>query len=238
MPTIRRRLSTGSSLISGKSEKAVYLQRTRIETHSQNLIIMKKVLFIIAAAALMLSCGGNSNQKKTSEGSESSSKEEAPAASKSKLTIGDKFAFAGLESDALVPSFATEIGELQTDPRSEAKPMKDAVYFYTGPDISAIPAEKVQEYLQKVYSAVKKAADDGLVYKAKGISGDELGEEITTPPTADKPAATVMYLYKHNGVWFNITAGHKAYFHKFTKDYGEKFIGVGVSVKEMLGEVK
>ena len=199
---------------------------------------MKKVLFFIAAAAIVLSCGNN-NQKKTSEGSESGSKEApAAAAAGSKLSIGDKFAFAGLESDALVPSFATEIGELEVDPRSEAKPMKDAVYFFTGPDISAIPAEKVQEYLQKVYSAVKKAADGGLVYKAKGISGDELGEEITTPPTADKSAATVMYLYQHDGVWFNITAGHKAYFHKFKKDYGEKFIGVGVSVKEMLGEVK
>jgi hypothetical protein len=199
---------------------------------------MKKVLFLIAAAAIVLSCGNN-NQKKTSEGSESGSKEApAAAAAGSKLSIGDKFAFAGLESDALVPSFATEIGELEVDPRSEAKPMKDAVYFFTGPDISAIPAAKVQDYLQQVYSAVKKAADNGLVYKAKGISGDELGEEITTPPTADKPAATVMYLYQHDGIWFNITAGHKAYFHKFKKDYGEKFIGVGVSVKEMLGEVK
>lgn len=200
---------------------------------------MKKVLFLIAAAALMLSCGGNNNQKKSSEGSESGSKDApaaAPAAS-NKLSIGNKFAFAGLESDALIPSFAQEIGELQTDPRSESKPMKDAVYFFTGPDITAIPAAKVQDYLQQVYSAVKKAADGGLVYKAKGVSGDELGEEITTPPTADKPAATVMYLYQHDGIWFNITVSHKAYFHKFQKDYGEKFIGVGVSVKEMLGQV-
>lgn len=199
---------------------------------------MKKVLFLIAAAAIMLSCGGNSNQNKSSESSENGAKDAPVAAAKSKLSIGDKFAFAGLESDALVPSFALEISELQTDPRSESKPMKDAVYFYTGPDITAIPAAKVQEYLQKVYAAVKKAADNGLVYKAKGISGDELGEEITTPPTTDKPAATVMYLYQHDGKWFNITAGHKAYFHKFKKDYGEKFIGVGVSVQEMLGEVK
>ena len=200
---------------------------------------MKKVLFLIAAAALLMSCGNN-NQKKTSEGSENGSKE-APAAAAavgSKLSIGNKFAFAGLESDALVPSFAQEIGELEVDPRSEAKPMKDAVYFFTGTDITAIPAAKVQDYLQQVYSAVKKAADGGVVYKAKGVSGDELGEEITTPPTADKPAATVMYLYQHDGIWFNITVGHKAYFHKFKKDYGEKFIGVGVSVKEMLGEVK
>ena len=106
-----------------------------------------------------------------------------------------------------------------------------------GLNIKAIPAAKVQDYLQKVYSAVKKAADGGVIYKAKGISGDELGEQITTPPTTDKPAATIMYLYQHGGTWFNITVGHKAYFRKFKKDYGEKYIGVGVNVKEMLGEV-
>ena len=99
-------------------------------------------------------------------------------------------------------------------------------------------ALQLQEVVSLGYSAVKKAADGGVIYKAKGISGDELGEQITTPPTTDKPAATIMYLYQHGGTWFNITVGHKAYFRKFKKDYGEKFIGVGINVKEMLGEVK
>ena len=161
---------------------------------------MKKVFALIAVAAMMLSCGGN--------GKNGTNTNDVNGGSGAKITIGDKFAFAGLESDQL------------------------------GPDITAIPAAKVQTYLQKVYSAVKKAADNDLIYKAKGISGDELGEQITTPPTTDKPAATIMYLYQHGGTWFNITVGHKAYFRKFKKDYGEKFIGVGVNVKEMLGEVK
>ena len=191
---------------------------------------MKKVFALIAVAAMMLSCGGN-GQNNGSSGKDVNG-------SGAKISIGDKFAFAGLESAQLVPDFAIELSELETDPRSESKPMKDEVFFYTGPDITAIPAEKVQAHLQKVYSAVKKAADGGVIYKAKGISGDELGEQITTPPTTDKPAATVMYLYQHDGTWFNITVGHKSYFRKFKKDYGEKFIGVGITVKEMLGEVK
>ena len=153
-------------------------------------------------------------------------------------SLGDTFAFAGLETAKLVPAFATEISTLKTDPRSESKPMKDEAFFYTGSDITKIPAAKVQAYLQEVYKAVKKAADGGKVYKAKGYAGDQLGEEITAAPTTEKPAATVMYLYQHDGVWFNISVGHKAFFRKFTKDYGEKWIGVGVTVKEMLGEVK
>ncbi len=190
---------------------------------------MKKVFALIAMAAMMLSCGGNG---------QNGTNEKDVNGSGAKISVGDKFAFAGLESDQLVPDFAVELSELKTDPRSESKPMKDEVFFYTGPNITAIPAAKVQAYLQKVYSAVKKAADNGLIYKAKGISGDELGEQITTPPTTDKPVATIMYLYQHGGTWFNITVGHKAYFRKFKKDYGEKYIGVGITVKEMLGEVK
>ena len=116
---------------------------------------MKRILLLIAAAALLVPCAA---QNKALE-----------------KTLGDKFAFAGLESDQLVPDFAVELSELETDPRSESKPIKDEVFFYTGADITAIPAAKVQAYLQKVYSAVKKAADGGVIYKAKGISGDELG---------------------------------------------------------------
>ena len=200
---------------------------------------MNKALAVIAAAVLVLSCGSNNKKGNSGDGGSQQSETTAQeSVSKSKISIGDKFAFAGLESEKLVPAFAVELSSLTTDPRSESNPKKDEAFFYTGSDITKIPAAKVQNYLQGVYAAVKKAADGGKVYKAKGMSGDELGEEITAAPTTDKPAATVMYLYQHNGVWFNISVGHKAYFRKFTKDYGEKWIGVGVTVKEMLGEVK
>lgn len=194
---------------------------------------MRKVLSLIAVAAMVLSCGSNGRK-----GHDNNNNNNEVTRSGAKISIGDKFAFAGLESDQLVPEFTIELGELETDPRSESNPIKDEVFFYTGSEITDTPAAKVQAYLQQVYSAVKKAADGGVIYKAKGISGDQLGEEITTPPTTEKPAATVMYLYQHDGRWFNITVGHKAYFRKFKKDYGEKFIGVGVNVQEKLGEVK
>lgn len=196
---------------------------------------MKKALVLLATAALLLSCGGN-NSNEGGNGNEGGNVD--GGGKKNNISIGDKFAFAGLESDKLVPDFAIELSELKTDPRSESNPMKDEVFFYTGSDITAIPAAKVQAYIQTVYAAVKKAADGDKVYKAKGISGDELGEEITEAPTTDKPSATIMYLYQYNGVWFNISVGHKAYFRQFKKDYGEKFIGVGVTVKEMLGTVE
>ena len=199
---------------------------------------MKKVLSLIAVAALVLSCGGNGQKGgNTAAGNENETQGGSSTASAA-ISIGDKFAFAGLQSDQLVPDFALELAELATSPRSESNPMKDEAFFYTGPDITAIPAAKVQAYLQKVYAAVKKAADGGVVYYQKGTFDNQRGEEATEAPTAEKPAASVMYLYQHDGTWFYISAGHKAYFRKFAKDYGEKFIGAGVLVKEIIGEVE
>ena len=62
--------------------------------------------------------------------------------------------------------------------------------------------------------------------------------EWLTELWAQYEKASVMYLYQHDGMWFYISAGHKAYFRKFKKDYGEKFIGTGVLVKEIIGEVE
>jgi len=195
---------------------------------------MKRILTLVAMMAVLLSCGGN-NQKKTSDGAEKGKKE--ASAKKSKLSIGDKFAFAGLESDALVPSFAKEISELQVDPRSESNPIKDAVYFYTGPDITAIPPAKVQEYLQQAFAAVKKAADGGHIYKINGVFKNERKGEITEPPTTDRHAGSFDGVYQHDGKWYYISVGHKAFFHKFVKEYPDKFIGVGILVQEILGDV-
>ena len=65
---------------------------------------MKRILLLLVAAALVVPC---SAQNKAME-----------------KALGDKFAFAGLETAKLVPAFATEISELKTDPRSESNPMK------------------------------------------------------------------------------------------------------------------
>ena len=63
---------------------------------------MKRILLLIVAAALLVPCAA---QNKALE-----------------KTLGDKFAFAGLETAKLVPAFASEISELKTDPRTRASP--------------------------------------------------------------------------------------------------------------------
>ena len=85
---------------------------------------MKKitVLFLCAALLAAASCGNNSNNNKgKSEEPKAATKAEAGK----KMDIGDKFAFAGLESSKLVPACAKEISEMETPVRSESRPMKE-----------------------------------------------------------------------------------------------------------------
>ena len=104
---------------------------------------MLKILSIIALWALPL-LGGNN------------------------LDLGDKFAFAGLESNKLVPSFAIEISEQTTDPRSENRPLKDEVIFYTGTTTKVVSPETLTAYLQQVYEAAKKAEIEAAMRAANG----------------------------------------------------------------------
>ena len=133
---------------------------------------MKKitVLFLCAALLAAASCGNNSNNNKgKSEEPKAATKAEAGK----KMDIGDKFAFAGLESSKLVPACAKEISEMETPVRSESRPMKDAAYFYTGTTSTDITIEQLDEFLATAYDAARAAASDGKVYK-RGSYGDVL----------------------------------------------------------------
>ncbi len=148
------------------------------------------------------------------------------------LDIGDKFAFAGLESNKLVPSFAIEISEQKTNTRSEERPMKDEVIFYTGTTTKVVSPETLTAYLQQVYEAAKEAATDGHVYKSGSLGDTRIGEEILEAPTTDKSYAYFACLYKYNDKWFRLSVSHKLQDRKFVKEYPEKYIGVCVSVQE------
>jgi len=125
------------------------------------------------------------------------------------LDLGDKFAFAGLDSNKLVPSFAIEISEQKTNTRSEERPMKDEVIFYTGTTTKVVSPETLTAYLQQIYEAAKNAATDGHVYKSGSLGDTRIGEEILEAPTTDKSYAYFACLYKYNDKWFRLSVSHK-----------------------------
>ena len=181
---------------------------------------MKKitVLFLCAALLAAASCGNNSNNNKgKSEEPKAATKAEAGK----KMDIGDKFAFAGLESSKLVPACAKEISEMETPVRSESRPMKDAAYFYT-----VLISERL--VMDDVYTSVHIEE-----YEAE-TRDTKLGAEITEPYkcTGSKPLADWSCVYKHDGLWYSLTVRHARQDEKFKKEYPGNYCGFAIIVTE------
>ena len=69
---------------------------------------MKKVflsMVCMASLVIMTACGGGGNTNKDATGETAEVKKEAKAAKSSNLSVGERYAFAGLASTDIVPSF-------------------------------------------------------------------------------------------------------------------------------------
>lgn len=195
---------------------------------------MKKIhlaLMCIASAAIMSACGGNANAK--NNGAEAP-KEQQKTEKKGTFDFGDKFAFAGLESAKLVPPSGKEIAERKVPTRNMSKPMKDCIYIYTGDTKEAVSLDELNGYFVQVYEAAKAAATDGKIYKSKGMGDTHLGEEITQPKVSKSTSNSFECIYKHDGTWFKLKAGHSWEMggDVWVKDYPEKFYVWSVFVQE------
>lgn len=147
------------------------------------------------------------------------------------LSIGNKFDFAGLKSDLLIPPFAKEISETTSIQYGE-HPRKDAVYFYTGNVVTVITPEQLNQYFEVIYRAALAASDDQKLYEP-GLYGDtQLRGEITAPLKVEKPFGTFTCCFKHDGVWYCLTVSHKVQYDKFVKTYPDKYYGVKIHVQQ------
>lgn len=201
----------------------------------KKLLIFFTCLFVLSCAACTKAPAQDSSQNNNAveTGTNAAENNKAPSAkaeAKGDVNIGDRFAFAGLKSEDLVPSFAIEISELENSERGD-NPKKDSVYLYTGTNKDVITTDQLNDYFSKLYQTVKGAADDGKVYKGGAFGDTKLGEEITELIKVDKSFGDYSCLFKHEGVWYKFTASHKVQNKKFVKDYPEKYFGVAIAVQ-------
>lgn len=146
--------------------------------------------------------------------------------------IGDMFAFAGLESQKLVPDFAKEISETSTIQKGE-NPKKDAIYLYAGDKVDVITPAQLNNYFATIFSVAQKAADDGKLYEPGRFGDTKKGEEITTPLKLEKSFGQFSCLFKHKGVWYLMDVSHRVQHDKFVKKYpGEKYYGTKIRVQQ------
>ena len=189
-------------------------------------IDMKKLLTIASALLILASCGNGTSKSSSTEGEQPTTKTEK-AAKAASIKLGDKFAFAGLDSDKLVPSFAKEVSETE---KSLDTDVCRGVYLYVGDNVNVITPEQLNKWFSVVYDAAKAASDDGKIYKPGAFGDTQRGDEITGPVVTDKSFGDFSCIYQHDGVWYRFDASHKVQHDKFVKEYPEKYYGVKLYV--------
>lgn len=192
---------------------------------------MKKIsiALLCLVSFAVVACGNN----KSTESNEDNAQESATIKTKaSKISIGDMFAFAGLNSQDLVPAFAVEISETQGSLAGE-HPLKNGVYFYTGEVVTVVSVEELNAYFAKVFETAKAASEDGKLYKPGTFGDTQLRGELTQAPVLQKSFGDFSCCFKNNGKWFRLDVSHRVQHCKFVKEYpGEKYYGVKVYVQE------
>lgn len=193
---------------------------------------MKKLLAIASVLLILASCGNGTSKSSSTEGEQTPTKTEAKtekAAKAASIKLGDKFAFAGLDSDKLVPSFAKEVSETE-------KPLDTSVskgvYLYVGDNVNVITPEQLNKWFCAVYDAAKAASDDGKIYKPGAFGDTQRGDEITGPVVTDKSFGEFSCIYQRGGVWYRFDASHKVQHDDFLKEYPGKYYGVKLYVRD------
>ena len=164
---------------------------------------MKKVFITImclASLVLMTACGGGNAKKDGSEGT-AEVKKEAKAANSSNLSVGERYAFAGLASTDIVPSFGREITDSKdTDANGVTKAI---TFFGYGDDREPFSDKVYDEYCRKLFAKLKSLSEDGKLYKVNTLDykvRDEVSE-LGEMKKWGKDGATFCFAYPYNGQW-------------------------------------
>ena len=164
---------------------------------------MKKVFITImclASLVLMTACGGGNAKKDGSEGTAEVKKEEK-ATKSSNLSVGERYAFAGLSSDDIVPSFGREITDSKdTDANGVTKAI---TFFGYGNDREPFSDKVYDEYCRKLFAKLKSLSEDGKLYKVNTLDF-KVREEVAELGEMKKwgnDGASFCFVYPYKGEW-------------------------------------
>ena len=164
---------------------------------------MKKVfitMMCMASLVIMTAWGGNNTNKDTS-GETAEVKKEAKATKSSNLSVGERYAFAGLSSADIVPSFGREITDSKdTDANGVTKAI---TFFGYGNDREPFSDKVYDEYCRKLFAKLKSLSEDGKLYKVNTLDFKVREEvaELGEMKKWGKDGATFCFAYPYNGQW-------------------------------------
>ena len=164
---------------------------------------MKKVflsMVCMASLVIMTACGGGNAKKDGSEGT-AEVKKEAKTTKSSNLSVGERYAFAGLTSADIVPNFGREITDSKdTDANGVTKAI---TFFGYGDDREPFSDKVYDEYCRKLFAKLKSLSEDGKLYKVNTLDykvRDEVSE-LGEMKKWGKDGATFCFAYPYNGQW-------------------------------------
>ena len=164
---------------------------------------MKKVFITImclASLVLMTACGGGNAKKDGSEGT-AEVKKEAKTTKSSNLSVGERYAFAGLTSADIVPNFGREITDSNdTDANGVTKAI---TFFGYGNDREPFSDKVYDEYCRNLFAKLKSLSEDGKLYKVNTLDF-KVREEVAELGEMKKwgnDGATFCFAYPYNGQW-------------------------------------
>ena len=164
---------------------------------------MKKVFITImclASLVLMTACGGN-NTNKNASGETAEVKKEAKATKSSNLSVGERYAFAGLSSADIVPSFGREITDSKdTDANGVTKAI---TFFGYGNDREPFSDKVYDEYCRNLFAKLKSLSEDGKLYKVNTLDF-KVREEVAELGEMKKwgnDGASFCFAYPYKGEW-------------------------------------
>ena len=165
---------------------------------------MKKVflsMVCMASLVIMTACGGGGNTNKDATGETAEVKKEAKAAKSSNLSVGERYAFAGLASTDIVPSFGREITDSKdTDANGVTKAI---TFFGYGNDREPFSDKVYDEYCRNLFAKLKSLSEDGKLYKVNTLDF-KVREEVAELGEMKKwgnDGASFCFAYPYNGQW-------------------------------------
>ena len=164
---------------------------------------MKNVFLSImcmASLVIITACGGN-NTNKNASGETAEVKKEAKATKSSNLSVGERYAFAGLSSDDIVPNFGREITDSNdTDANGVTKA---TTFFGYGDDREPFSDKVYDEYCRKLFAKLKSLSEDGKLYDVNTLDF-KVREEVAELGEMKKwgnDGASFCFAYPYKGEW-------------------------------------
>ena len=174
---------------------------------------MRKVflaLMCMVSLVIMTACGGNA--KKDASGETAEVKKEAKATKSSNLSVGERYAFAGLASADIVPSFGREITDSNdTDANGVTKA---TTFFGYGDDREPFSDKVYDEYCRKLFAKLKSLSDDGKLYDVNMLDFKVRDEvpELGEMKKWGKDLTMFCFAYPYKGEWVLANVKYKKSF--------------------------